>query len=158
MPLGILLAAAWVEVLSPQEIAAEISRSLDFLASELRDMPERQRSIRAVFASSWQRLSSAEQGVFMRLAVFRGGLTRAAAQTVAQASLPMLSALVSGSLLRRDSGGRYQVHELLRQYAEEQPRAIDQLDATRDAHSAYFAEFLQARDPDLKGRRQLAAL
>ena len=144
MPLGILLAAAWVEVLSPQEIADEIERSLDFLATELRDMP----NVSAAFAPSLPLPGSdsvrSEQAVFMRLAVFRGGLTREAAQTVAQASLPILSTLVSGSLLRRDSEGRYQIHELLRQYAEEQLLAVDQLDATRDAHSAYFGEFLQA--------------
>ena len=45
MPLGILLAASWVEVLAPAEIAAEVARSLDFLETNLRTVPERQRSI-----------------------------------------------------------------------------------------------------------------
>ena len=53
MPLGILLASAWIEMLSPSEIAAELSRGLDLLAGELRDLPERQRSLRAVFEYSW---------------------------------------------------------------------------------------------------------
>ena len=80
MPLGIILAAAWVEVLSPDEIVTELSQGFDFLAAELRDLPERQRSMRAVLTQSWQRLTEAERTVFMRLAVFRGGFTRMAAQ------------------------------------------------------------------------------
>ena len=158
MPLGILLASAWVEVLSTEEIAAEIEHSLDFLTGEQRDLPERQRSIRAVFTSSWQRLSPEEKTVFARLAIFQGGLTRSAAEAVAQATLPVLSALVSRSLLRRDADGRYQIHELLRQFAEEHLRNTDQLVATRDAHCTYYADFLSTREADLKGRRQLAAL
>src|SRR5690606_2236461 len=76
MPLAIILAAAWVEVLSPQEIAAELAEGFGFLAAELRDLPDRHQSMRAVLAHSWQRLTGAEQEVFMRLAVFRGGFTR----------------------------------------------------------------------------------
>ena len=72
MPLGILLAAAWVDVLSPGEIAAEISQSLEFLETELRDVPARQRSIRAVFNTSWERLNPVEQDLFKTLSVFRG--------------------------------------------------------------------------------------
>ena len=56
MPLGILLAAAWTEMLTPGEIAAEISHGLDFLSSDASDLPVRQRSIRAVFDHSWKLL------------------------------------------------------------------------------------------------------
>ena len=94
MPLGILLAAAWIDLLLPQEIAAEIGQSLDFLESELRDVPDRQHSIRAVFEYSWGQLSEAERNVLMQLSVFRGGFTREAAQSVAQASLRSLSVLL----------------------------------------------------------------
>jgi DNA-binding CsgD family transcriptional regulator len=59
MPLAILLAAAWVEVLSVPEIAEEIARSFDFLTAEMRDAPRRQWSIRAVFEPTWERLSEA---------------------------------------------------------------------------------------------------
>ncbi len=82
LPLGIELAAAWVPVLSCAEIAAEISKGLDFLAAEIRDLPERHRSIRAVFDRSWQMLSPLDQDVFRRLAVFRGGFPRDAAERV----------------------------------------------------------------------------
>ncbi len=107
-------------MLSPEEINTEIRASLEFLQARVRDLPDRQSSIRAVFSSSWQRLSADEQSALMRLAVFRSGFTRAEAQVVATAMLPILGNLVSASLLQRDSaqGGRYQIHELRRQYAE----------------------------------------
>jgi len=159
MPLGIVLAAAWVEVLSPQEIADEIDQNLDFLESDIRDMPERHRSIRAVFESTWVRLSETERDVFMKLAIFRGGVKRSVAQYVTRASLATLTALVNKSLLRRDpDSGRYEVHELLRQYAEEKLEATGQADIARDIHSHYYMSLLCQREADLKGHRQIEAI
>jgi predicted ATPase len=159
MPLGILLAAAWVALLSPAEIASEIGQSLDFLEAELRDLPQRQRSMRAVFDRSWRLLSEREREVFQRLSVFRGGFTRQAASQVAGASLRELRALVGKSLLQRDPQGRYTVHELLRQYAAERLGEVpEQWETAKDRHSAYFAAFLQHREAALKGRNQTRAL
>jgi serine/threonine protein kinase/tetratricopeptide (TPR) repeat protein len=155
MPLGILLAAAWVEMLSPQEIADEIARSLDFLESQQRDTPTRQRSIRAVFDYSWNLLNENERAVFQKLSIFRGGFTREAAQIVAGANLHVLMALVSKSLLRRDvSSGRYEVHELLRQYAEQRLEQSGYADAVYGAHSSYYADFLSQRYAAMWSRTQ----
>jgi predicted ATPase/DNA-binding CsgD family transcriptional regulator len=159
MPLGILLAAAWVEMFSPKEIADEISRNLDFLETALHAIPDRHRSLRAVFESAWNQQSKAECEIFMRLSVFRGGFTREAAQIAAAASLRELVALVNKSLLRRNpSSGRYAIHELLRQYAKERLEAAGQADTARDAHCAYYAEFMRQRRADLRAHRQIAAL
>ena len=100
-------------------IADEIEANLDFLATSQRQIPARHRSLRAVFDYSWQQLSADEQTVFSELSVFRGGCTREAAQAVAGASLQTLLQLLDKSLLRRTSSGRYEIHELLRQYGEE---------------------------------------
>nr|HMQ55534.1 helix-turn-helix domain-containing protein [Anaerolineae bacterium] len=94
LPLGLELAAAWVRTLSCQEIAQEIERGLDFLAASTRDMPERHRSIKAVFDHSWKLLSAAEQRVLRQLSVFRGGFRREAAEAVAGATLPILAILL----------------------------------------------------------------
>ncbi|MDQ5853574.1 MAG: hypothetical protein M3380_16185, partial [Chloroflexota bacterium] len=83
MPLGIELAATWARVLSPTEIMAELERGLDFLEASTHDLPERHRSMRAVFEHSWRLLAPEEQQVLRRLTVFRGGFTRAAAKEVA---------------------------------------------------------------------------
>jgi predicted ATPase/DNA-binding XRE family transcriptional regulator len=158
MPLGIILAAAWVDLLSPHEIRQQISHSLDFLETKWRDMPERQRSIRAVFAHTWGRLTESERSVFMRLAVFRDGFTRLAAECVTQASLRTLNALVNKSLVQCEPSGRFTIHELLRQYAEAELKAAGQMAAVRTAHCAYYTEYLHQRETDIKSFRQVAAL
>jgi len=158
MPLGILLAAAWLEMISIEELAREISQSFDFLATEMRDIPERQRSIRAIFLHSWNLLSETERKVFARLSIFRDGFTRQAAQAISNASLRDLTGLANKSLLTRAPEGRYEIHDLLRQYAKEQLELSGESEAFRHAHSNFFADFLNEREADLKGRRQLAAL
>ena len=157
MPLGIELAATWVRVLSCAAIAEELARSLDFLQAPTRDLPERHRSMRAVFAHSWQLLDMEEQRVLRQLAVFRGGFTRAAAEQVVGATLPLLAALVDKSLVRRVGADRYDLHELVRQYAaahlERDPREHA---ATQDRHCAYFATLLAEREQPLKSALQHA--
>jgi predicted ATPase len=159
MPLGILLAAAWVDLLDPAEIAAEIGRSPDFLESELRDLPQRQHSLRAVFDHSWRLLTEQEQRVFQQLSVFRGGFTHQAGRAVTGASLRELRALVNKSMLSRLPSGRYEMHELVRQYGVAKLAADPAQEATaRQRHSAYYCAVLQRREPDLKGARQQTAL
>jgi tetratricopeptide (TPR) repeat protein len=155
LPLGILLAASWLEMLSPQEIADEMARSLDFLETEMSDIPTRQRSIRAVFEYSWDLMTPDEQAAFMRLSVFRGGFTREAAQAVANASLRVLMSLLNKSLLRRDpDSGRYSVHDLLGQYAAEQLERSGAAEETHMAHSDYFAAYVHERELPLLGAEQ----
>ncbi len=160
MPLAIELAAGWLHVLSVDEITQELEQGLDILTTEARDAPPRHRSIHAVFNHSWSMLQPAEQEIFMHLSVFRGGFTRQAAQQVAGASLQQLAGFVDKSFLRRDpNSGRLEIHELLRQFAQEQLDKTpgDSLSA-QEAHAAYYAAFMQERWVDLKGNRQILAL
>lgn len=141
LPLGIELAAAWVDVLPVAEIEAEIARSLDFLESEARGIPDRHRSVRAVFNYSWAMLSPEERHMFSALALFRGGFTREAAESVAGASIRSLANLTNKSLLVFDrEAGRYSVHELLRQYAESELGKGDGiLNEVAASHARFFA-------------------
>ncbi|RIK41987.1 MAG: hypothetical protein DCC55_10265 [Chloroflexi bacterium] len=159
MPLALELAATWVKTLDSAAIAAEIDHSIDFLSTSLRNVPERHRSMGAIFAQTWQMLSEPERAVFKRLAIFRGGFQRAAAEAVAGASLPVLSALVNKSLLRWEPNGRYQLHGLLRQFAQERfNEEPDEAGALLDAHAAYFASFLSRRASEIIGSRQREVL
>jgi predicted ATPase/class 3 adenylate cyclase len=158
MPLALVLAAGWLELLTFEEVADEITASLDILESQARDMPERQRSVRAAFEYSWGRLEAGDQGAFSRLAVFRGGFSRQAAQEVAGAGLRTLRNLAKKSLITTDGTDRYAIHELLRQFAEEKLEAAGQAGGIRDAHKLYYLEAVAQRETDLKGRRQLEAL
>jgi len=157
-PLGLLLAAAWMDVLTLEEIAAQIQWNIQLLENRVPGLPERHRSIRAVFAVTLDRLPASLRAIFMKLAVFRGGCTRQAAQAVTAAGVRDLQELAGKSLLMRDAGGRFTVHELLRQYAEAQLRETDLYHAARDAHSAYYLNFLVEREADIKGQRQQEAL
>jgi serine/threonine protein kinase/predicted ATPase/Tfp pilus assembly protein PilF len=141
LPLGIELAGAWVEMLPVDEIVREIEKSLDFLETDLRDVPERHRSIRAVFDYSWNLMTPEEQEIFVRLSVFRGGFERDAAEKVSKASLKTLMNLVNKSILQREPSGRYYVHKLLRQYAEERSEPEQTMQALMEHGKYYGAMF-----------------
>lgn len=159
LPLGIELAASWVRVLSCVDIAGEIEQGLGFLTTALHHVPERHRSLRAVLEHSWQLLSEAEQRAFRRLAIFRGGFSREAAEQIVGATLLTLSALVDKSLLRRTPAGRYDLHAVLRQFAaeklDEDPLEKEKL---LDRYGQYYATFLHKREDQLKGEGQREAL
>ncbi|HXH97735.1 MAG TPA: adenylate/guanylate cyclase domain-containing protein, partial [Gaiellaceae bacterium] len=153
MPLGIELAASWVSMLSCAEIAGEIERNVDFLATSMRDVPERHRSLRAAFDHSWRLLSDEQRDTFAQLSVFRGGFDREAAVAVAGADLRLLTELVSKSLVRRPDFGRFELHELLRQYAAEKldDMSSDASTATRGRHARHYAARLAERRDALVG-------
>ncbi|UCG25247.1 MAG: tetratricopeptide repeat protein [Chloroflexota bacterium] len=159
IPLGIELAAGWVRTLSCQSIVREIQQNLDFLSTELRDVPERHQTIRAVFEQTWRLLTDDEQDAFMRLSIFRGGLRRQEALIVGGVSDRTVMALADKSLLRRDSTQRYQLHVLLRQFAEERlQQNRETYDEVRSLHSRVYADFLGRRLDDLQGGRQRQAI
>ncbi|MBN1428047.1 MAG: tetratricopeptide repeat protein [Anaerolineae bacterium] len=149
-PLGIELAAGLLPAVSCVQIVVELERNLDVLSTTRRDVPERHRSLRAVFDHSWQLLAVDEQRIFSCLSIFRGGFTLEAATEVAGADMHMLNRLVSQSLLyilvdEDGATSRYEIHETLRQYAEEMLRACLAPETQRqieEAHIAYYVDFL----------------
>lgn len=155
MPLGIELAASWVRTLTPDEIADEISRDLDFLAAERPNAPVRHRSIRALYESIARQLGDSERNAFMALSVFRGGFTREAAEHIAGADVRILAGLCDRALLQQTPGGRYQIHELLRQYGAEQLAETNLADDIHNDHCAYYADFLHQRELGLASHNQL---
>ncbi len=157
-PLGILLAASWVGALSLEEIAAEIERSLDFLASDLRDLPDRQSSLHAVFDHSWRLLSEEEQTALRQMSIFRGGFTRQAAQEILDAGLPLLTALLHKSLLQRAETGRYELHELVRQFTAEKQSQDPASALGHERHARYYLTLLRQQIDDLTGNRLQARL
>lgn len=170
IPLGIELAAAWVNVLSPTEIASELESNIDLLARANRDATPRHRSMRAVFDHSWALLNDEERETLGRLATFRGGCQRDAAQIVAKASLPLLAGLIDKSLVRRrqtERQARYELHEVVRQYAAEKRRTLPSSspdsgtptglaqDDVWLAHYHYFYKLAATARPHLYDREQL---
>ncbi len=159
MPLGIELSAAWVGMLSVEEIATEIERSLDFLSVEMHDFPERHRSMRATLDQSWKLLSAEEKLILSRLSVFHGSFNRDSAQAVCEANLAVLSSLKNKSLLRRTDRDEYDLHEIIRQYAvlrlADYPAEAEHI---REQHALYFVSYLARCEKDLQGARQVETL
>jgi predicted ATPase len=160
LPLAVELAAGWTYVLSIGDILAEIEQGLSFLESDLADLPDRHRSMEAVFEVTWRRLAADEQQLFAQLCVFRGGFTRQAATEVVGASLRQLANLANKALIQYDkTRDRYQVHRLLRQFGVDKLASIPGLEAsTRDRHCSYYCKALGRWDAQLKGARQLDTL
>jgi hypothetical protein len=147
LPLALELAASWVRTLSCREIAREIERGLSFLTVTARDVPERHRSITAVFDHSWRLLSGEEQRVLRQLSVFRGGFTRAAAEQIAGAELQLLSSLVNKSLVQHnDMHASRQSAELIRQYSGMHLERTQQKTRNRARHSQYYLSLLKSRN------------
>lgn len=143
-PLAIVLAASWVDGLSCDQIVRELESGLGILETETADVPERQRSVRATFNYSWTLLSDQEQRLFCALSVFRGGFDSEAAQMVADASLLNLTRLVRKSLLQHfPENERFEMHELMRQYAEEKLDASGVRDAIDKMHSSHYLTVLK---------------
>lgn len=158
MPLAIELAAPWVRAMNCVEIAQELTRGLDILNTSMRNLPDRHRSVRVVFDRSWETLLPEEQSVLARLSVFHNGSTREAAEKVAGAKAAGLMTLVNKALLRH-RGNRFEMHELLRQYAAERLGHENEHRAdTLKRHHRYFLELLELANPGLKGGRQLEIL
>ncbi len=160
MPLAIELAASWIRTLSCHDILTELQRGLDILETFTLAVPERHRSMRAVLNTSWEKLTEAEQAIFRRLSVFRGGFTLDALQSITGATPHLLYVLVDCSWVRRDArGGRYKIHELLRQYAEDQLRQFaDDSVQVRDLHCQYYLNFLERVEAELQDKNQKDAL
>ncbi len=152
-PLGIELATALLPVMSIPQLVTAVQNDLDILHSQLRNQPDRHKSLRAVFNQSWQTLNPLAQNIFAKLSIFRGSFTLKAAYEVADTDIAVIKSFVSKSLLQvissNDGEPRYIMHELLRQYALEYlSRETDLYQEARDLHIRYYCHHLQDIDED----------
>jgi predicted ATPase/DNA-binding SARP family transcriptional activator len=155
MPLALLLAAPWIETLTPAEIAAEICQNLNFLQARYRNLPLRQQSIQIVFEAAWSRLPIAEQAALAALSLFQGGFTARAAQKVAGASPALLADFLEKTLIWPDRDERYNLHELLRPWLKVQLEAKSAAETTHRAHLNYFVTLAEEAETRLDGPNQL---
>jgi predicted ATPase/DNA-binding SARP family transcriptional activator len=155
LPLGIELAAGWLRHLSCAEIERQLAKSMALLATGLRNVPARQRSMTAVFDYSWALLPDRAQTILTRLAVFRGGLTVAAAAAIVGATQSDLGVLVDHSLLRSENG-RYSLHDLLRHYAAERLAASGESEILAQAHATFFFDYLNDQSDSVSMPQRLA--
>jgi predicted ATPase len=145
LPLALELAAARVKALSPPQILERLEQRLPLLTGGARDLPERQRTLRAAIEWSYELLSDDEQRLFNRLGVFSGGCTLPAAEAVAGADLDTLQSLVDKSLLRH-TRDRYWMLETIREFSAQ---LVD--DDLRRRHAEYFIGLADESFPNLLG-------
>jgi hypothetical protein len=157
MPLALELAAGSLVTTEMAAVVGEIEHNMDFLVSDLRDMPPRHRSLRAVFESTWRRLRPQTRQVFAALSTFRGSFSRVAAREVAAASPEQLSQLVAHALLQSYSEeSRYHMHEMMRQFASEKLAGTPELEqAVTQRHFAFFNDLAQRGGAAMHGGDQL---
>ncbi len=169
--LAIELAAVWMRQMSAQEILTAVQESIDFLEARHSDIPERHRSMRAVFDQTWTMLPLESQHALARLSIFQGGFASAAAKEVAGCDRKMLAQLHDRSLIQRYATGRYELRPLVRQYAAERftiphmvrgyangkldPEVIEQ---TQQAHASWFLTFMAEQKADLMGAKPWDAI
>jgi predicted ATPase/class 3 adenylate cyclase len=138
LPLALELAAARTRTLTPDRLLERLSERLPLLASRSRDLPERQRTLRATIEWSYDLLPPEEQQLFRRLAVFLGGFTLEAGEEVCDADVDVLESLIEKSLLRHEDE-RFTMLETIREYALDRLGDEDELADMRRRHAAYFS-------------------
>lgn len=169
IPLALELAAARVPVLSVEQIAKRLDDAIGLLTTGVRHAPARQRTLRATLEWSYQLLSKTEQQLFERLAVFAGGWTFEAVETICAGReikhdevLDLLASVIAKSLVlseRHEQGPvRYRLLETIRQYGQQKLAERGEADTTSDRHAAYFLALAERVQPELLGPGETPAL
>ena len=156
LPLGIALAAPLARLMSCAEIAAALERGYGILTTSARDAPERHASLEAAFNESWARLDPIERRALAALSIFLADFSLEAGAAVADAPRPIVAGLADKSLLQAAVAGRFELHELVRQYARARLAPAEAALASQ-RHCAWYAAFLSRREPQLRGRMQKEA-
>ncbi len=165
LPLALELAAARVRILDPAALLQRLDHALDLLTSGDRDLPLRQRTLRATISWSYSLLDAEEQQTLRRLSCFHEGWTLEAMEQVCYAdderhrALDELDSLVEKGLVRVvGESGRYALLETIRAFAAEQLHAGGEVESQRHAHADYFVAFAERVAFDLRTPDQIEAM
>lgn len=165
LPLALELAAAQLKLLAPRTLLGMLERRLPLLVGGPCDVADRQRTLRATLAWSYELLNPAEQTLFRRLSVFAGGCSLAALQAVRGGGadligdlLEWLEALVDQSLVgaeeQADGETRFVLLETIREYGLERLEASGETEGVRRAHAGYYLRLAEEAEPRLTGPEQ----
>ena len=156
IPLAIELAAAHLDIFTPDEILQQLDRSFELLASQSRSALPRHQTMRAAIEWGWNLLTETERVLLRRLSVFVGGWTLQTAQAMNLGTpRELTTVLVKKSFVVVDRepgpGTRYRFHEVVRAFAREKLGETDEENTIRDRHLEYFLELARQIEPALRG-------
>jgi predicted ATPase len=153
LPLAIELAAARTRIVAPDLLLARLDEALPILTSRRRDLPERQRTLRATIRWSYELLDPDAQALFVRLGTFAGGFSLEAAEDVAGAEIDSLETLVDANVVHVD-GDRYLMLETVREFALGCLSETGELAELRRRHGEYFLAMTVEAQTELRGPKQ----
>jgi predicted ATPase len=153
LPLAIELAAARTRTVEPDVLLARLDEALPILTSRRRDLPERQRTLRATIQWSYELLMPDARTLFARLAIFAGGFTLEAAEEIAGADLDILEALVETSVVHVEAD-RYRMLETVREFALACLTETSEESDLRRLHANYFLAMAVRAQTELRGPEQ----
>ena len=172
LPLAIELAAARIRLLAPEAILARLDSRLTLLTGGGRDRPERQQTLRAAIAWSYDLLDPGQQALFRRLAVFSGGWSFEEAEAIAAATdaadsvIDDLDVLHDNSLIQQvetpaqpeAAGPRFAMLQTIQEFGREQLAASDEMKTVKDAHASLFLALALEAEPHMRGREAVVWL
>ena len=150
LPLALELGAARSRLLAPRELLARLENRLDLAVGGPRDLPARQRTLRATLDWSYDLLEPFERRLLARLAVFAGSWSLEAAEEVCDADLTVLQSLVEQNLVRRE-GDRFGMLETIREFASERFERTAEAESVRRRHAEHVASLAEAAEPHTRG-------
>lgn len=165
LPLAIELAAARINLLSPQAILERLENSLKLLTGGAKNLPERQRTMRSAIQWSYDLLEKDEQTLFRRLAIFSNGFTVKAAEYIGENAklslkteiLDILNSLINNNLLfskeQTDGNMRLQMLEVVREFAFEYLQINNEIEDLRESHAQFFLYLAEEAEPLLYGEK-----
>jgi predicted ATPase/DNA-binding SARP family transcriptional activator len=151
LPLALELAAARMKLLSPERLLERLRDRLDSLTARARDVPERQRTLRATIDWSYDLVGSEERGLFAQLSAFAGDFSIEAAEAICGVDVRALEMLVDSSLVQPSGEGRFRMLETVRQRAAERLEELGDADAVKQRHAEFFLALGEELRPALRG-------
>jgi len=147
LPLAIELASGWTRIMPPEKILSELTKNINLLESNTSDRPSRQRSMRTVLDETFQQLTATEQQTLIKLSVFHGGFDFQAAQKISNASYRLLLTLSNFSLLNIGLEGRFDLHEVVKEYLNEKLAETSYRQKLTHTHFQYFTQLAETLQP-----------
>jgi len=166
LPLAIELAAARIKLLTPHGLMTRLEHRIELLRGGTRDLPERQRTLRAAIDWSYNLLNEVERKLFRRLSIFVGGWSLEAAEFVcnisgdfAQGLEDVLATLIDNSLVIQpqeyEGELRFGMLNIIQEYAYERLTEFDEVDSVHLQHARYYCDFVNTVEPLIRSAERL---